>query len=522
MAAESENEGLVDEELAESESFQDIKQWEWAIQFERRFNNLENAQVHLESTIIAQAASIESFRQENDILKSDLEVLRATCSNLTVMCKMKNDENSSLKAQLTKFRADFDVHIHSTASENKSKILDRVQSKLSNLEKNITKEQCGKENWENSEFNNTVKGLHDLIKTKDEIITSTQQQLMNSNKLNEKLKIELLAYHINPQITTQDVLESPTTKHRSDTYAEMVGKNTNVPAPTETRREPKTAANPVQNTRSTVQNMASTQQRLNVTTDGNSTIIRTREQQGPKFDLDLLILGDSNVQKIAGEKMYRYKQVEVVSLPEQKKNIKGAIEFMKSYTKSPRVIILHIAGNTLYHSSAEETVFEMHNLIEQCMEKYPEAKVVQSEAIGRWCGSSRFTDIYCHKVNNFNRIMRDIMQDDSLLITHPSLNDPWSNMFIDDGIHLSRGGLLEFIRDMKFISNPHLGMVAYNSYGLEISGLKSPQGKSVRMWNDSERHRNFENREGANFNGTQNYRDFVTEFDQLRGGKFRR
>ena len=198
---------------------------------------------------------------------------------------------------------------------------------------------------------------------------------------------------------------------------------------------------------------------------------KNRPQSQLKYDLDLLIVGDSNVRGFEVDKIYQAKQVEIKCLDKKKKNILGAQEYLAQYQKSPRIILLQVAANSLADSdSAERCIVEYHDLLKMCITKFPHSKIVHSEVLPRLVDGHMATKFYFDKMHKFNSLIHnDIIQDPALIVQHPWLRDPRSGHFRGDGLHLNYTGIRQFVRDMKATINPLLGMPSYVSVNILIA-----------------------------------------------------
>lgn len=182
-------------------------------------------------------------------------------------------------------------------------------------------------------------------------------------------------------------------------------------------------------------------------------------------DIDLLVVGNSHVQNIEGNKLYKFRSVKVLALPDGIKTIEGAHkELEKIDVKNPRVVLLHVSDNSLCFKSAQACTAEMHDLLKSYMSKFPNSKIVISEALPRLMANSGQTNRYMDNANEFNQIMRDVMNDSNLVITHPGLQNPHSHQYDRFGLHLTGKGLRTFVAELKLVVNPLLGMIPYHTY----------------------------------------------------------
>lgn len=459
---------------------------------EHSYQKLRMEHRKLETIVTSQSIEIEKLKDENNKYVADVELLTASCQNLSILNKVREEEFKKLKAAFTILRAD--VEKLSTATETKGKIIDRLQSKISTLEKSTTKES-NKEAQALSVAE--LQKLQNFITTKDEIITTTQKQLMDANKLTENLKGELLAFHTNPHMTTVDDFCKPgnAKKNEAKPWSDTS------PTPQKVKPEPEPGK-----------------------PESNGVPKLTTEKSPFDFDLDVLVVGDSNVSGLIPEKIYRKQRIRVETLPDGKKNISGALEYFRKCQKNPKVIVLHVAANSLTNASAEDCVTRMHDLLKFCMDKFPNAKIIHSEIFPRLLRTEAGTKKYYYEMVRYNKLMREIIKDNSFMIRHKYLNDPWTHHFQNDGLHLSEIGIKTFVKSMKIVVNPHLGLTTYTHYGEAINlNLKQRTNEtgSSNYHSASQPRKTFVN-QGHTSDDKQNYLTFVTEFKNLRNKFFKR
>lgn len=182
-----------------------------------------------------------------------------------------------------------------------------------------------------------------------------------------------------------------------------------------------------------------------------------------QFDVDLLIVGNSNVRDINPHLIYRHKKCQVVTLGKNEKTVSGAYKHLRNCTLQPRCIVLHVAGNSLVDLSPEECVVQMYDLLEMCKKRFPMSAVVVSEVFGRFLGSSRQSDAYSYKLHRFNRLIRELLPA-RYIIAHSSIDSDMRRYLQSDGLHLNSAGVRQFVQDMKLMVNRCLGLTEYSQY----------------------------------------------------------
>ena len=200
-------------------------------------------------------------------------------------------------------------------------------------------------------------------------------------------------------------------------------------------------------------------------------------------EVDLLIIGTSNVRPIDAKRIYPSLCCQVETLAN--KTILGAIKYVDECRLHPKVVVLHVAGNSLVHHEVERCIKQMDELITLCGKKFSGAKIIVSGSFPRALDSRAQSDAYRHKMSIFNDTVKGIVGDDSF-ISHPQLHDLEHPTAWRDNIHLSTVGIKIFVANLKRHINPLLGLGVYQPRARRFS-TQNQQKPSYRnnSWHTS-------------------------------------
>lgn len=179
----------------------------------------------------------------------------------------------------------------------------------------------------------------------------------------------------------------------------------------------------------------------------------------PVISADVVIVGTSNVRYIEGEKMFTRKKVKVHVLGD--KTIQGAIEFLQNHEIQANSLVLHVAGNSLESQSVHECEKMMMKVKELC--RFQDVGNVFCSLVfaRRVKDSFKLTDEYFRKMNDFNNRMSPIFGR-HYVIEHGNIASSCGHF--SDEKHLSDYGISVFIKNLKHVINPALGLKSYSSY----------------------------------------------------------
>lgn len=345
------------------------------------------------------------------------------------------------------------------ANQHQNKDIDRLNEKINELKKS---EMCK---------DSTILKYSELANTKDQTIASLQQSCALQQKNIDKLSNELLYWKTNAQIVNVDNFEHQKSDKKSPAQKQPSSSIETQSVPV----EPKNVVNvstPIHQTipstpistptRTTSLRTTGAPDRMSSRPPSSISLSDTRESTSLNNDqyedVDLLVIGTSNVNGLDPKLMYKYKKCVVETL--QNKTIEGAKNFVIATKFRPKVTVLHVAGNSLTSNSAEKCATDMYDLILLCKETFgSNAKILISEVTPR-TSPWGFTS----KMERFNSLMREIMSNDKFVIPHPTLQDPRDKNY-RDGIHYSaKYGVKELVKDIKRYCNGFLGLTEYTEY----------------------------------------------------------
>jgi ribonuclease HI len=184
-----------------------------------------------------------------------------------------------------------------------------------------------------------------------------------------------------------------------------------------------------------------------------------------RFDLDVLIIGNSHTKNIAPAKMYRNQSIVVHTLKE--KSIKGAYDYVKVCPHRPKVVVLLVADNCVVNTSVETCVDSTRHLVTLCKQKFPDSTVCLSQVLPRRMDTKAQSMSHKTKADQYNCAAADL---GVVIINQETLSVDDRDSFLRDGVHLTAEGLSTIIRNIKLMLNPILGLKSYDQYQLPGAG----------------------------------------------------
>ena len=185
-------------------------------------------------------------------------------------------------------------------------------------------------------------------------------------------------------------------------------------------------------------------------------------------NVDVLIIGISHANRIDANKIYKHKKCLVHTLVS--KNILGAEEYIQKCTvASPKVIFYQVADNDLESLPADLCFKETDTLIQMTKQKFPDSKISIGEALPRELNNMKATSEYFLNMENYNKKLHTLEK--VHIIRHQNISLQQKHLWSDNK-HLSQNGITLFIRNLKTVLNPLLGMKEYENYSHSQTEIK--------------------------------------------------
>lgn len=182
-------------------------------------------------------------------------------------------------------------------------------------------------------------------------------------------------------------------------------------------------------------------------------------------EIDALVLVTSNASELHAYELFRGQRTQIVTLADGYNNIVGAMKFLQLTDLKPKVILLHIAGNTLINLGEKTAIKQMNELVAAIRNKtsFANTRIVISEVFATEIGSKAVDAEFMRQINSFNHEVRKHMKDDSLIVKHPQLMSIRHPYFTgkSPNIHLTNIGTRCLAANMKRTMYPLLGLGKY-------------------------------------------------------------
>ena len=191
-------------------------------------------------------------------------------------------------------------------------------------------------------------------------------------------------------------------------------------------------------------------------------------------DVDVLIVGNSHTSPIVPRRMYPGRTCSVKTLAQ--KNISGAYQYILDCARTPKFIIFHVVDNDLGDNTVDYCLQQLKDLLKLCGEKYPQTRILISEALPRLnenCNITRQYNLRCKSLND------KLSELDCKIIKHENLHQTEANVY-RDGTHLNQLGTAYFIRNLKFHTYNLLGLPNYEYYKTTVQNEPPRQDGPVQ------------------------------------------
>ena len=222
-------------------------------------------------------------------------------------------------------------------------------------------------------------------------------------------------------------------------------------------------------------------------------------------DFDLWIIGTSITKDLRAKKMYRNKRVKITTLRD--KTFHGAKEFIKTSKVKAKTVMVQVGSNDLDSETPDDVMEQLEEFVDLIKEKLPNAKLILCEVLPRYYRDRRQTTEYQEKRNLYNLLLNEYCSD--LEIQCVKFNWFFHSDFYD-GIHMNENGIRLYVRTLKEVVNPLLGMKSYEQSegrGQGYVNFDESSGPQRSNRNSDFLDNNFSHRENRNrFNsGRHNY-----------------
>lgn len=233
---------------------------------------------------------------------------------------------------------------------------------------------------------------------------------------------------------------------------------------------------------------------------------------------DLWIMGTSVIKDLKAKKMYIKKKVRITTL--QDKTVTGARNHIKNM-KTGKVkmvkaknIMLQLGSNDLESQTPDDVIKEIECLVGELKAEFPDSKLIIGELLPRYYRDKKQSAEFEEKRLLYNALLKDYCFD--IDVEYVKFNYLYNNVFYD-GIHLNTHGIGIYVKCLKEVLNPLLGMHSFKESRDEKqssenrSGVKNQSHNNVNGFNSD--HLNSRNRYMYNqsyfnrYNATQDDRN---------------
>lgn len=187
-----------------------------------------------------------------------------------------------------------------------------------------------------------------------------------------------------------------------------------------------------------------------------------------------------------------YKNKKTICTTLEDKTVYGAINFVRSGKINTKNLVYQVGSNDLETKSPDEVMKEIERLVRETKEALPSVKIVMCELLPRYYNNGQKSAEFNEKRCMFNVLLKDFCSDSN--IDYVEFFNMKINCFYD-GIHLTSNGVGQYVKCLKEILNPILGMKVYET---------PSQGY---MYTHSKIHVQGQNKMKTQGNGDQGYRN---------------
>lgn len=205
---------------------------------------------------------------------------------------------------------------------------------------------------------------------------------------------------------------------------------------------------------------------------------------------DVWIIGTSITKNLIPKKMYLNKKVRITTL--QDKTISGAKNYIKSGKVQTDHILLQVGSNDLESNTPDEVMQYMEHLISEIKNRLPTSKILIAELLPRFYRNSNQMSDFEEKRLLYNSLLKDFCFD--VNIEYVNFEEMSHDDFYD-GIHMNQNGIKHYVKCVKRVLNPLLGVQTK----LSVESQSNKQGQNDRDFHDR-RGVHSNHRYGDNYN----------------------
>ena len=168
---------------------------------------------------------------------------------------------------------------------------------------------------------------------------------------------------------------------------------------------------------------------------------------------EIWIIGTSIIKDLRPNKMYKNKRIRIKTLHD--KTIEGASKFIESGKVKAKNILFQVGSNDLEEKSPDDVVKEVENLVKMTKQMLPHVNIIFSEIIPRYYNDINQLTQYEQKRVLYNILLKEYCNEiDAKLVNFGRMT---ANLFYD-GIHFNEHGISVYVRQLKQVLNPLLGV----------------------------------------------------------------